>query len=197
MFVTLVALAAIPSASVALVVTRSAMHGLRSGVAVACGIVLGDLLFIALAVLGMSYLAETMGSLFALLRYCGGAYLIWSGFNMIRFSNRAFEQHTNTSKLSVFASFASGFLLTLGDIKAILFYASLLPAFLDVSNLSMGQIAQLGSIVIVAVGGVKLIYALASHKIASRIQNRKMQRITKSVAGCSMIGAGVYLIAKP
>jgi threonine/homoserine/homoserine lactone efflux protein len=61
LLVTMLILAAIPSASVALVVTRSATLGIKNGISVACGIVLGDLIFVALAILGMSVLAETMG----------------------------------------------------------------------------------------------------------------------------------------
>ena len=40
-------LALLPSASVLLVVTRSAMAGVWNGIATACGIVAGDLVFIA------------------------------------------------------------------------------------------------------------------------------------------------------
>jgi threonine/homoserine/homoserine lactone efflux protein len=54
-------LAAIPSASVALVVTRSATLGIKNGISVACGIVLCDLIFVALAILGMGFLAKQWG----------------------------------------------------------------------------------------------------------------------------------------
>lgn len=43
LFGMMIALAALPSASVALVVTRSATFGVASGVAVTAGIILGDL----------------------------------------------------------------------------------------------------------------------------------------------------------
>ncbi|WP_456449272.1 LysE family transporter [Thiolapillus sp.] len=59
----MVVLAGIPSTSVSLVVTRSATLGIRNGMAVSAGIVLGDLAFIALAISGLSVVAEQMGSL--------------------------------------------------------------------------------------------------------------------------------------
>ena len=55
------ALAAIPSTSVALVLTRSATLGLANGIAVATGIVIGDLIFVLLALLGLYFVAGTMG----------------------------------------------------------------------------------------------------------------------------------------
>ena len=51
LFLIMIALAAVPSTSVALVVTRSATLGISNGVAVSLGIVLGDLVFIFLAIL--------------------------------------------------------------------------------------------------------------------------------------------------
>jgi len=147
-------LAAIPSASVALVVTRSATLGVTNGIAVALGIILGDLVFVTLAILGMSFLAETMGSFFAVLRYAGGAYLIWLGVTLLRSKQQMELTREYSSKLSLAASFISGLFLTLGDIKAILFYASLFPAFVDMSSLSANDMI---GIVIVTILGVGLL----------------------------------------
>ncbi len=77
LFVIMVTLAIIPSTSVALVVTRSATLGASNGIAVAIGIVLGDLTFILLVLLGMSVVAETMAGVFLTIKYVGGTYLLW------------------------------------------------------------------------------------------------------------------------
>ena len=61
LFAIMAALAAIPSTSVALVLTRSATLGLANGIAVATGIVIGDLIFVLLALLGLYFVAGTMG----------------------------------------------------------------------------------------------------------------------------------------
>ena len=57
LFAIMIVLAALPSCSVALVVTRAATLGIRNGAAVTAGIVMGDLIFVTLAILGMSTLA--------------------------------------------------------------------------------------------------------------------------------------------
>lgn len=89
LLVLMVGLAVLPSASVALVVTRSATHGFPHGAAVASGIVIGDLIFVTLAVLGLSALAETGGGfMLSVFRYLGGSYLIWLGLGLLR-SRRA------------------------------------------------------------------------------------------------------------
>jgi len=189
-------LAAIPSASVALVVTRSATLGVANGISVACGIVLGDLVFVALAILGMGLLAEVMGSFFAVLRYIGGAYLVWLGCKLLRSKNNLDLIQSDSSHWSVLTSFISGLLLTLGDIKAILFYASMFPAYVDMSSLRTGDVAQIVLVTILAVGSVKIFYAYAAQGIVKRVQNRKAQKIVRSAAGGCLVGAGTYVLIK-
>src|SRR5690554_6318689 len=84
LFAAMVTLALVPSTSVALVVARSSSAGFSNGSAVAAGIVVGDLVFVFLAVFGMAVLAEVMGSFFLILRYLAGAYLIWFGISLMR-----------------------------------------------------------------------------------------------------------------
>ncbi len=193
---TMLILAAIPSASVALVVTRSATLGIANGVMVACGIVLGDLVFVVLAILGMSFLAESMGGFFAILKYIAGGYLLWLGFNLLRTRKKINIVEGDQSKLSLAASFTSGLLLTLGDLKAILFYASLFPAFVDMSTLTVADITGIVLVTIVAVGGVKIFYAFTAQRIVQRFRNRNSQKLARSTAGCCMIGVGTYIIIK-
>ena len=83
LFIIMVTLAVIPSTSVALVVTRSVTHGISNGVAASLGIVLGDLSFILLVILGLSVVAETMGWLFLIIKYIGASYLIWLGYTLL------------------------------------------------------------------------------------------------------------------
>lgn len=190
-------LAAMPSASVILVITRSATLGFRNGIAVACGIVLGDLVFVVLAILGLSVIAEIMGSLFFLIKYLGAMYLIFLGFTLLM-KKDAMEMTANktSEKTSLIASFLAGFFLTLGDIKAIFFYMSLFPIFIDLSALQSIDILVILAITIVGVGGVKIIYALSASKIALLARHRRFDNATRKTAGGLMIGAGSYLMVK-
>lgn len=189
-------LAAIPSSSVALVVVRSATLGVRNGVAAALGIVVGDLIFVALAIAGLVAIAEVMGTLFAVLRYLAAAYLIWFGFSLIRSGAKAGEPADVRRAGGMGVSFAAGVALTLGDVKAILFYAALFPVFVDVSALTRFDIAVIGAITLIGVGGVKLAYAVAARAITTASQGFPCRRPVRMAAGTLMIGTGGYLIAK-
>ncbi len=189
-------LAAVPSASVALVVTRSATLGFKNGAAVTAGIVMGDLVFVTLAILGMSILAETMGTLFALFKYVGGIYLIWLGIKLLRSPATVNLDIVDSRRSTLLASFAAGFLLTLGDVKAILFYASLFPTFVNMADLSAAAIVTIVLVTILTVGSVKLIYAFTARRIVARLRTQRTQKYAQLAAGSLMVGAGTYLIAK-
>lgn len=193
----MITLAAIPSSSVALVVVRSATLGVRNGIAAALGIVVGDLIFVALAIAGLVAIAEVMGTLFAVLRYAAAAYLIWFGISLIRGGAKSpggLENAHRAGGMSV--SFAAGVALTLGDVKAILFYAALFPVFVDVSALTSFDIAAIGAITVIGVGGVKAAYAVAARSVANASRGFPFRRPIRIAAGTMMIGTGGYLIAK-
>ena len=197
LFAIMVTLAIIPSTSVALVVTRSATLGVSNGIAVAIGIVLGDLTFILLALIGLSAVAETMAGFFIIIKYLGGAYLIWLGYTLLSSDNKTtFSADKSDTYNSLIASFLAGFFLTLGDIKAIIFYVSLFPAFVDLSALNTSDIIIISLITISTVGLVKIAYAISAQKVVTMSQGLKLENTAKKLAGSVMIGAGSFLIIK-
>lgn len=193
-FLIMFTLAAIPSTSVALVVTRSTTLGISNGIAVSLGIVFGDLVFVILTILGLSVIAETMGSFFLVIKYIGGAYLLWLGYSLLTSKHKASISLKDTDSTgSLVTSFLAGFFLTLGDIKAIFFYASLFPTFIDLTSLNASDIITIIGITIITVGGVKVAYAFSAIKL---INIFNLENVAKKIAGSFMIGAGSYLIIK-
>ncbi len=196
LFTAMTILALLPSASVALVIARSSTAGFLNGGAAAAGIVVGDLFFVSLAVLGMAAIAEMMGSLFLIFRYLAGAYLIWFGISLLKSKPSVKLEDSGRSVSTLSASFLSGLFLTLGDVKAIFFYASLFPVFVDLTTIKTLDTAIIVALTIVAVGSVKLGYAYSARKVVTFSRGLKSERAVKVTAGGLMIGAGAYLMVK-
>lgn len=154
------------------------------------------LVFAALAILGMTFLAESLGAFFAVFRYLGAGYLIWLGIALFRSADELRIKETGSSSSSLATSFLAGFFLTLGDIKAILFYASLFPAVVDLASLSAAGMGILLLITVVTVGGIKLVYAFGAGAIVHRLHGRVWSKWINRTAGGLMVGTGGYLIAK-
>ena len=196
LFLVMSALAAIPSASVALVVVRSATVNVRNGIGTAVGVVAGDLIFIAMVMMGLVALSEIMGAFFVLIRYLAAGYLVWVGWQLIRHAADTRVVNAGQAKGGMATSFLSGLALTLGDIKAILFYASLFPAFVDIASLTMSDVVLIMLVTVIAVGGVKVAYALAANRIACLSKDVVFRQEARVAAGGLLVGAGGYLIVK-
>lgn len=190
-------LAVLPSSSVALVVARAATLGVANGIAVSIGIVLGDLVFILLAISCLSFVAEAMGGLFMLIKYLGALYLLWLGISLLRSKNTTdLSLEKPVGQWSFISSFLAGFILTLGDIKAIVFYVSLLPVFIDLSALNVSDVLTIITVMIVGVGGVKVIYAFSARKVVLLARRHKLENAARKTAGSVLVGTSGYLIVK-
>jgi threonine/homoserine/homoserine lactone efflux protein len=190
----LVVLAAIPSLSVLVVATRSATLGFHHGALTTLGIVVGDCVFIAIALGGLSLLMTDLGTWAVLIKLLGGAYLVFLGIRLLR-SRGGDSQVLKPDKTSLFSSFLTGLLITLGDQKATLFYLGFFPAFVDLTTLQFQDVAVILSLAVVSVGGVKLVYALMAERISGWL-NTAVKRRLNGLAGIVMIAIGLFLILR-
>lgn len=192
--VVMMALAATPSTSVALVLARSAASGVAAGAAVAVGIVLGDLLFVGLALLGMSALAESLSGAFYWVRLACGGYLIYLGWRCWRAAPQSANRPVTATPKRLWRDSLTGLLITLADVKAIVFYASLFPAFVDLSRMTVQGLGVVMGITIVAVGGTKLAYAYGAHRITQATLMKRFERPAQRIGGTLLGVIGLYLI---
>jgi len=187
--------ALIPSVSVLAVSARSVALGFAHGVFTALGIVVGDIVYILLAIYGLAALADLLGGHFVFVKYLGGVYLIWLGIVLWR-SKVKTEAVGGGRESSMVASFMTGLLITLGDQKAVLFYLGLFPALLDLTAITLTDTGVIIGIAAVAVGGPKLVYAYMADKAALILGNPGAMRALNLAAGGVMIGVGVLFVVK-
>ncbi|MGI0483207.1 LysE family translocator [Geminocystis sp. CENA526] len=193
LFISIVILALIPSVSVLAVSVRAVTYGFRHGFLTTIGIVSGDIIFILLAIYGLTFLREIPTNLLTIFKLIGGGYLIWLGIGLWRTKNQEITLNIH-SKSSFLSSFLIGFFISLGDLKAIFFYLSFLPAFVDLSTISITDTFVIILMATIGVGGAKLIYALMGDKTSSLLKKTKMMKVINSIAGTLIISIGVMLI---
>lgn len=194
LFSAMIVLAAIPSISVFTVVTRTASLGFIHGLFTTIGIVVGDLIFIIIAIWGLSFLIEKMGYLFISIKYLGGAYLIWLGIGLCK-SKSSSTIPQDVIESSLFSSFLAGLSITLADQKATLFYLSFFPAFLELNKISYLDTGIIIGVAILAVGGVKLCYTLMADR-ARFIVGSQVSKSVNIIAGCILVSIGIFLFIK-
>lgn len=130
------------------IVARTITHGAASGIAYGAGTVAGILIFLTLAALGLSILAAEMGTVMAVLRYGGAAYLIWMGYKLWTAAPVVPDLQPVRDRRGLLSIFATGTALNLGNPKMPLFYVALLPNVVGTS-LTVNHLLALASVIIV------------------------------------------------
>jgi len=191
----LIVLAIVPSVSVLAVTARAAAFGFTHGLFTALGIVVADILFILVAVYGLALIADMMGEQFRFIQFIGAAYLIWLGISLWRAD--AYSRRCESIRQSSWSSsFLTGFLITLGDQKAIFFYLGFFPAFIDLSTMTPLDTLIIVLIAIVGVGGAKLVYAFLADRASVMFKDSHALRGMNVLAAGIMIAVGIALLLK-
>lgn len=189
-------LAASPGPGVFATVARALASGFRPALAVISGIVLGDIIFLMLAVFGMSIIAQALGDLFFIVKICGGAYLIFLGIKIwMREPARTSNKNDNRNKPG-WGNFVSGLIITLSNPKVILFYCGFLPTFLDLSILTLSDLALVVVIITFVLACVLSTYALLASRARRMFTNLKAARRLNRAAGGVMIATGVAIATR-
>lgn len=188
---------AIPGPGIFAVVSCALGRGFREALALIAGVILGDLVYFTLAVLGLAALARSMGELFIVIKLAGAAYLIWLGVKLWRQPPVPMTTGDGTAPQRGFRrSLLGGFLVTISNPKTIAFYAGLLPTFVDLQKLSAAEALVMGGIVVLIVGAIPAAYALAAAGSRRFLARPDRLRLMNRTAGTMMIGTGVTVVAR-
>lgn len=186
-------LAATPGPGVFASVSKAIGEGFKASLFFIGGLVLGDIVFLILALIGMSAIAHILGNFFFLIKILGGFYLIYMGIKMIK-SKTTFNLEKNISSKGS-KNFLAGFLITLGNPKAILFYASVVPTIIDLNNVNVINASAMAAIIALVSFTVVGTYCYLASLSRNFINDKNSGKIGK-VSGTVLSITGGYLIIK-
>lgn len=166
------------------------------GIAFGLGCALGCLSHTLLAVAGVSALIAASPEAFALLRICGGLYLIWLGFNALRSATGTHVEGTRGETQASRTLFFKGILANAINPKVILFFLSFLPQFVVPAQGSVSaQMAWLG---LVFTAQAALIFGLLGYfsgAVGQWINARpRVGALLDRLTGVVFVGLGLRLI---
>jgi threonine/homoserine/homoserine lactone efflux protein len=191
--VAMLVLAASPGPGVFATIARALASGFRPSLAVICGIVLGDVIFLLFAAFGLSLVAQALGNMFFIVKICGGAYLIWLGVRIWFKKPGPVIGNQNRNIHSQWGNFATGLVITLSNPKVILFYCGFLPTFLDLSALTLIDLVIVVTIITIVLGCVLGTYAFLASRARRMFTNQQAVRRLNRAAGGVMAAAGVAI----
>ena len=180
----------IPGPTVTLIVANSLAHGTRAGLLNVAGTQLGLGLMMMVLVVGLSAVIATMGYWFDWLRFAGAAYLVWLGWKLLR-SQNGFAQ-SGSAPVPRGGFFLQGFLVLMGNPKALLWFGAFIPQFVDPNGDYVGQVVLLGltamATAAISDGG----YAVLAGR-ARQLLSRQRVLLVARISGLCLIGGGAWL----
>ncbi|MBH9575460.1 LysE family translocator [Inhella proteolytica] len=126
-----IGLSASPGPNGLLALTHGALHGRRRALNTILGGALGFVVLIALSMFGIGALLQASAQALTVLKWAGGAYLVFLGVQVWRSPPIELELGGDARPLSGLAMFRQGLLSALTNPKALLFFAAFLPQFID------------------------------------------------------------------
>ena len=176
-----------------LALTHGALHGSRRTLFTIFGGALGFVLVIALSLFGIGALLQTSATWLLVLKWVGGAYLVWLGIQVWRSPPVGLETQSQAVHRSGASLFQQGFLSAVTNPKAVLFFAAFLPQFIDPARSLLTQFAIMaGTFALVEIATEWLI-ASTAHRVRPWLQ-RVGRQFNKTCGGIFMlIGAALPL----
>jgi threonine/homoserine/homoserine lactone efflux protein len=192
-----VAVAALtPGPAVAAIVARAITDGARPAMAINAGVVTGDLLFFALAAAGMAAAANSLGEFFVVVKLLGAVYLAWQGVALWRAQQCPTVVGATGHEGHFWRNYGAGLLLMFGHVQAMLFYAALLPGFVDLSRLGWSDFGLVALMLAVVIGGVNTAYALLAARARRFFADERAQLAVRRVAGTLMFVAAALVATR-
>jgi len=184
--------AAAPGPEVAALLGRALAGGMRSSFPLAAGIVIGKLLLMTAAAIGLGALLALPGPFFMVLKALGAVYLFWLGMRRWRNAGRVLDTNAG-ARSSRIADAGLGLAMTLSNPMAVMFYIALLPSVIDLRGLSMSAYAVLCLIIVGVMSAVAFGYGMAADTARRHLTSPKQKANVDRFAGAIMMGAGLLV----
>jgi threonine/homoserine/homoserine lactone efflux protein len=192
--------AASPGPGIVALVARVIGGGLAGVVPFVAGLILGDLIWLGAAVLGLAAVAHSFHGAFVVIKFAGAAYLLYLAYRMWTAPAEArtkVETAAAAPRRDRGASlFLAGLSVSLGNPKVVGFYVALLPNLIDLSHVDLVGYAELAGLCVAVLTVVLGAYALTAARARTLFKSRRAVRLFNRTGGTLMAGAAIAVASK-
>lgn len=183
-----------PGPSITALVARVVTHGWRDVLPFVAAMWIGEVLWLSVAMAGLTTLAETFNTGFQILKWAGILYLAWLAWKMWRQSPTAGE--ALPKRQSPWSMFAAGMALTIGNPKIMVFYLALLPALIDLSGVGIAQWAVLAPVTLACLAVADLTWIALAHWARRFLATPRAHRIANRISAGALGGAAALMASR-
>ncbi|MBN9737240.1 MULTISPECIES: LysE family translocator [unclassified Pseudonocardia] len=187
----------VPGPSVFFIIGRAIALGRRAALATAAGNLVGVLVIVVAVSLGIGALVERLAIALVVLKFAGAAYLVWLGVRAWRHRGRTPGLTEGAVEPVDHHAFREGVIVGLTNPKALVFFAAVLPQFVDPGQAGpTTQMLALGLLFCALASGMDAAWAFgAGTARAWFARSPRRLRTMGGAGGLIMIGMGVGVAA--
>lgn len=174
-------------------VARTLSGGAKSAWPLALGVVVGDIFWPLLAVLGVSWLVSSSAEFMIVLRFVAVGIFVIMGIGLIRKRDVSIDTNSRLTKPGAMAGFVAGLAIILSNPKAVLFYMGVLPGFFDLAHATALDIAAICTIsaIVPFLGNVCL--SMMVEQVRPLLRSPEALRRVNVASGIMLICVGLVL----
>lgn len=172
---------------------RALSGGFASAWPLAVGVVIGDILWPLLAILGVTWIVSVFDEFMVFMRYVAAVMFLVMGVMLIRHAGASIGTDSRLTRPGRWAGFMAGVAVIVGNPKAVLFYMGVLPGFFD-----LGRITWLDVVAILAISAMiplmgNLLMALSVDRARRLLTSPTALRRVNIVAGVLLCLVGLVI----
>jgi len=187
---TVLALMSTPGPSHLLMLSNAGRHGFRRALLTAAGDVSANVLQMLAAGLGLAALVAASGTALSAIKWAGVAYLLWLGIRMIRHAGGGGGGAGASAPVaSLRGLWMQGFLTSLANPKAVVFFAALFPQFISATEPFVPQFLILSATYVVIDGLFLSAYGAGAAWLAARVGGSARPWIDRAGGGFMVLAA--------
>jgi len=174
-------------------IARAISRGFNAAWPLALGVVIGDVIWPLLAILGVSWIVGTYADFMTVLRWFACLMFLAMGFLLIKNRDKTVASDSRLTRPGMWAGFVAGLVVIMSNPKAVLFYMGVLPGFFDLTDLSWVDIAVICflSFLVPLLGN--LVLALFVDRARQLLKSPEALRRMNVVSGVLLICVGLVI----
>jgi threonine/homoserine/homoserine lactone efflux protein len=180
----------------AFVVMRTSLAGgRRAGTWAAAGSAVGNLIWGAASVVGVTGLLAASGAAFSAVKLAGAAYLVYLGVQSLRAARRGERlaaDGAGSEPPAAATAFRRGLASDLLNVKVGLFFTALMPQFMSADGAALlpaAMVAAMGVIVFSLMAG----YAHLAAQLSTALRRRRSAQAVNGTVGTILVALGARL----
>ena len=192
-FIATIILSVSPGPGVFSSISSGLHHGFRLGLWNGVGMQAANVLMVIFVSLGLGALLLASETLFTVVKWAGVAYLIYLGIVTWRSPAKGFEEGRDDGETTARGIFMRGFWVNATNPKGIIFFAAILPQFIDVARPQLAQYAIFALTTFAVDLVVMMGYTAVAAKVLRVMSDPGKLRLVNRTLGGAFIAAGVAL----